>query len=366
MKGFRWMTLTFAMAGLIASFGLWAALPPCSSQAGSQIPPAEVGVLSTNQAVLPSAPVGTAYITATWNDSSVHFLDADMNDLGSFPTCGNPNGIATDGTHIFVGSFGLPGVYAYDMDGNFLYQWSSGYCSYLQGLEYVDGALAVASDPTINFLDPASGAFLRSIPDHGSGVEGLAYDGTYLWELDDQIVAVDPSTGAVVRSISNAAYGCNFTGTGITASGPGELTLACAGGTWYKVSSADGSVISSGNNGLSMFGLKRVGSIGPSYNASYYDDYGRSQFCVNSKTGAYRWNILGGAGAGTSYTGTVTVFNGGGKYVASSPNYLSVTVDPVRHKASGWFVGGGFYSKLADANTLNDPPGCEAPVPALR
>lgn len=103
-----------------------------------------------------------------------------------------------------------------------------------------------------------------------------------------------------------------------------------------------------------------------SFNASYYDDYGRSQFCVNTKTGAYRWNILGGAGAGTSYNGTATVFNGGGKYVASSPNYLSVTVDPVRHKASGWFVGGGFYSKLADANTLNDPPGCEAPVPALR
>jgi hypothetical protein len=103
-----------------------------------------------------------------------------------------------------------------------------------------------------------------------------------------------------------------------------------------------------------------------SYNASYYDDYSRSQFCVNTKTGAYRWNILGGAGAGTSYTGTASVFNAGAKFSGGAPNYLSVTVDPVRHKASGWFIGGGFYSKLADANTLNDPPGCQAPAPGLR
>jgi hypothetical protein len=107
-------------------------------------------------------------------------------------------------------------------------------------------------------------------------------------------------------------------------------------------------------------------SAGIMFNASYYDDYSRSQFCVNTKTGAYRWNILSGAGAGNSYTGTASVFNGGAKFSGSSPNYLSVTVDPVRHEASGWFVGGGFYSKLADANTLNDPPGCQAPAPGLR
>ena len=243
--------LGLALLGLNA----WAEDPCCSSRAVDVRGPGAEAQAPVGGTPLPMAPAGTAYLAANWNDSAVHFLDSGMNDLGSFGTCSNPNGLAADGTHIYVGSFQLPGVYVYDWNGVLQHQWSSPYCQYLQGLEYVDGTLAVESDTLINFLDPATGAFIRSIPSQGSTVEGLAYDGTYLWQLADDLIATDPATGAFVRSVPNAALGCSYGGTGLTTGGPGELILGCAGGQWYKVSSADGSVIASGNNGLAMFGL---------------------------------------------------------------------------------------------------------------
>lgn len=199
------------------------------------------------------------YVAATWGDDRVHFLDDDLVSLGSFAVGETlPNGIATDGRTIWVGTFVDATVRAFDFTGALLYSW--GGVRGLQGMELVNGQLALfdAASNSIEYRDPLTGAPLGSIPGPGS-TEGLTYDGTYLWALVDQSIhALDPVTGAVMRNIANAASGCGFSGTGI-ASIPGlQLTLGCSDGSWYTVSSVDGSVVRSGNNGLQMFGLKYV------------------------------------------------------------------------------------------------------------
>lgn len=199
------------------------------------------------------------FVTATWNDTAVHRLDAGMNDLGSFPAgAGSPNGICSDGSFIYTGHFATQEVIAYDLAGVEQFRWSAT-IPYLQGMDIVGAELAIANNANIDFFNPADGTYLRSIPSvAGGGVEGIAYDGTVLWLLDDSLVGVDPSNGAVVATIPNAAAGCSYSGTGVTASAPGELMLACDSGAWYRVSSSDGGVLGSGNNGLNMFGLAAI------------------------------------------------------------------------------------------------------------
>ncbi len=366
MKWNRSLAVLSVMLFLVASAQAAAATPSSSEVAVRPGRDSYAPSACEERAAAPRAPQGTAYIAATWGDDSVHFLDVNLNDLGSFSTGSNPNGIATDGTHIFVGSFLLPGVYVYDMNGAYLYQWASEGAMNLQGLEFISGALALQSSSVINFLNPADGSFIRSIPSQGSGVEGLTFDGTYLWQLNDDVVATDPATGAFVRSIPNAAVGCSYTGTGLASSGPGELTLACAGGQWYKVSSADGSVLASGNNGLQMYGLKRVQG-GVTYDRSFLDDQMRSLLCVNFLTGAYQWVILSGPGAGMAYTGTGKVSNANQKLTsfAGATDFINFTFDKLKKKAQGYFIAGGsgFYSVLVDKNTTDDPAGCAPPRP---
>ncbi|MCW8985640.1 MAG: hypothetical protein OQK55_09875, partial [Thermoanaerobaculales bacterium] len=176
--------------------------------------------------------------------------------ISSFPVgASEPNGIATDGTLIYTGHFSTQEVIAYDFSGVEQFRWSAT-LSGLQGMDLVGGELAVALGANIDFFNPATGALNRSIPSSGGGVEGVAFDGAVLWLLDDSIVGINPADGSAVSTIPNAAIGCQYGGTGIAASGPGELALGCEDGSWFLVSSADGSVISSGNNGLNMYGLK--------------------------------------------------------------------------------------------------------------
>jgi hypothetical protein len=96
------------------------------------------------------------------------------------------------------------------------------------------------------------------------------------------------------------------------------------------------------------------------FNKGFVDDYGRSEICYSSKTGAYKWNILSGAGASTSYTGAANILNGGVKIVSKpgDPLTLNVTYDPLKKKANGYFIGGGYYSALKDINTADDTPTC--------
>lgn len=64
--------------------------------------------------------------------------------------------------------------------------------------------------------------------------------------------------GNTLFTLPNAAVGAPFGGTGITSSGPDELTLAGADGSWWKVSKADGGVLDSGFNGWDMYGLSFI------------------------------------------------------------------------------------------------------------
>ncbi|MCU0488078.1 MAG: hypothetical protein MUE67_03895 [Anaerolineales bacterium] len=223
---------------------------------------------------------GLAYVQAalnhlavTWSDGKIHLLDRNLVDLGSFiEGSDSPNGIATDGRVIYTGHFDPELVIAHDYNGNELFRWSA-VLSGLQGMELVGADLAIyrglSPSPVVDFFNPRTGAFLRSIPGQSS-VEGLAYDGTLLWQLGDaNLIATNPSNGAVVRTIPNAASGCDFSGTGLTAYPPLQLTIACTDGKWYRVSTADGAILAAGDNNLDMFGLKRVP---PTYVAATWSD----------------------------------------------------------------------------------------------
>ena len=54
------------------------------------------------------------------------------------------------------------------------------------------------------------------------------------------------------------------------------------------------------------------------------------------------------------------MLNGGTKVVSKpgATNTLNTTYDPVRKKATGYFIAGGVYSPLSDANTANNTGGC--------
>jgi len=205
-----------------------------------------------------AAPQGTAYFAATWNDSSIHFLDTNMSNLGSFPTGATlPNGVAASSSLVYVGHFQAQSVRAFDYNGVLQFSWTSPRLDHCQGLELVNGQLAtVYHDGQIDFLNPATGAYIRSIPnDDGPTVEGLAYDGTYLWTLGDTITALDPLTGAEIRTIVNPALGSPDGGTGLANAGPGQLMVAAENGAWWRISSTNGAILASGNNGLNTFGL---------------------------------------------------------------------------------------------------------------
>jgi hypothetical protein len=90
-----------------------------------------------------------------------------------------------------------------------------------------------------------------------------------------------------------------------------------------------------------------------------YDDAGRARACVNRITGTFTWMFPAGAPT-TTWTGTAKVTNGGAKFTnyPGAPVILNITVDPVRHKASGYAISGGVYSQLYDSNTTNNPAGC--------
>jgi hypothetical protein len=209
-----------------------------------------------------AAPPGSAFVASTWNDNSIHFLDANMANLGSFPTGATlPNGVAATATQIFVGHFSNQSMRVFDYNGVFQFSWTSIHLDHCQGLEIVNGELAtVYHDTRIEFLDPLTGAFIRSIPnDDGGTVEGLAYDGTLLWTLGDVISGISPATGAEIvtfpnPALNNTAHG----GTGLAIAGPNQLMIAGDNGLWWRMSTINGAVLGTGNNGQEMYGLAEL------------------------------------------------------------------------------------------------------------
>ncbi len=217
-----------------------------------------------------SLAAGTAsagYVVSTWGDNAVHILDNNFNSVSSFAVGQpNPNGVGTDGSTIWVGTFSDSTVRAFDFAGNLLYSWGGAGFSNLQGLDYFNGQVAIANAGEIQIRNAVTGVLNSTItgPDITSTIEGIDFDGTVIWAIADaNIYAIDPATGNTVTSIANAAASCSFDGTGIAAIGGNQLALVCPGGQWFVVNSSDGSVINNGNNGLQMYGLDNFGARVP-------------------------------------------------------------------------------------------------------
>lgn len=200
----------------------------------------------------------TAYVAASFNTNSIYFLDEQMEPVSSFSVEDPlPNAVAATQTLIYAGYFLDASVVAYDYSGAEHFRWSSPGLTRLTGIAAFGPYIAASSDTTVYLFQAKSGRYMAQLSAEDS-IEGLAYDGHYLWTLGSELVARDIDTGLVVHRIDNAAIGCDFAGTGIASAGNGHLMLGCNDGRWFDVSVADGSVQASGNNGLDMFDLAAV------------------------------------------------------------------------------------------------------------
>lgn len=225
-------------------------------------------VLATVAGPLGAWPTNTVYVAGTQDEAwpYIHYLDADLNDLGSFLAGSpDPNGMATDGTTVWSGHPSSSMVIAYGPDGTELFRWGSD-LSGLQGMTYISPTeLAIANGAEIRIHHPVTGTFVRSIPSVNEFyTEGLAWDGQWLWQLSlMEIAKTDITDGTVVATIPNAAWNAGYIGRSLTANAPGELTIGSvtfAGdpGLWWKVSSATGAVRAQGSNGMCQYGLTAV------------------------------------------------------------------------------------------------------------
>jgi MYXO-CTERM domain-containing protein len=203
-----------------------------------------------------------AYVASSFGSNSIVYLDENLNRLSSFAVSDAfPNGVSTDGQLIFAAYFLNSSVVAYDFAGNEQFRWSDPGLYRVQGIAFVDHYIAAASDDTLFLFDARQGTYTAQLSLGQDTVEGLAYDGSYLWSIGSTLVARDFDTGAVVKSIPNAASVCPMGGTGIASSQPGTLLLGCSDGRWFKVSQADGSVLASGHNDVDMFDLARIAPV---------------------------------------------------------------------------------------------------------
>ncbi len=210
-----------------------------------------------------SAQAGS-YVAVTWGDDAVHLLDQDLQDTASFSTSvGLPNGVATAGNLIWVGSFTSQNVFAYNFTGAEQFQWSLPSAFELQALDYAGSGQLLAMDAVNAALvrfDAFSGAVLSSIPAISASTEAIAIDGGEVWQLtDDNIYLTSLVDGAIIRTIPNAARLESFEGTAMANNGD-SLVLGSDSGNWYRVSKLDGAILDSGNNGLEMFDLQPVRS----------------------------------------------------------------------------------------------------------
>ncbi|MGF1680308.1 PEP-CTERM sorting domain-containing protein [Photobacterium minamisatsumaniensis] len=214
-----------------------------------------VGLLSST---VIAAPV---YVTGVWDTDQVHILDESFASLSSFSVgsgTSNPNGITAYNQYIYSGHFNTREIIAYNFAGVEQFRWSDSRLNGLQGLTFIGNELAVASSGQIHLFNPFSGAFSRSFSSQGSSVEGIAFDGTSLWQLvDANIYETNVTDGSLLSTIVNAADSCNFDGTGIANVDANQLALGCTNGDVYVVSKATGVINNSFDNDLNMYGLSR-------------------------------------------------------------------------------------------------------------
>jgi hypothetical protein len=130
----------------------------------------------------------------------------------------NTDGMAWDGTNLWIGCDGVDRIWKVDTLGNFLDSIPTPAVT-ATGLTWDGEYLWCADGGTFRIykLDPATGAILDSIPSPGTAVscEGLAWMNDTLWNTNwnqQFIWALDPATGAIWNQFGSPGTGS----TGLT------------------------------------------------------------------------------------------------------------------------------------------------------
>jgi hypothetical protein len=143
--------------------------------------------------------VNTEYIPS----NTTHRDTGDVVFQFNFVPTGEIDGMAWDGSNIWIGSDGLNMIYKCDTLGNRLDSFPAPAAS-ATGLTW-DGQYLWCADGATFFIykmDPAIGSVIDSIPGPGTGVscEGLAWMNDTLWNTnwnDNWIWQLDPTTGTI-------------------------------------------------------------------------------------------------------------------------------------------------------------------------
>jgi hypothetical protein len=158
------------------------------------------------------------------------------------------------------------------------------------------------------------------------------------------------SFGTVVVNLPAAAYGQNV----VFRWRSGSDTSVSSQGWWV--------------DSLQIYGgyVCCTGGGGPTYDVNFRDQYNRSELCLSSATGDYVYNVLSGAHAGDSFTGTAaitpygtTLFLFASPCPAGSTHCLSGNWNVTRHTAAATlkaFTPARYSQTLSDANYLDSPP----------
>ncbi len=201
----------------------------------------------------------------------------------------------------------------------------------------------------------------------GYGTGGANYV-DYLTSCGGGCPTITLSPATLPLAILGVPYTQTITATG----GTGPYTFAVTAGALpagFTLSAGDvlaGTLTALGSFSFTVTATDTLGCTGElaytigTFSTFFLDDAGRSKLCVNRLTGAYTWEIMVPPGVGV-YTGVANILNGGTKIYSQpgAPDYLNCTYDPIRKRASGYFMtAAGDYSRLTDLNTANNLGGC--------
>ena len=118
----------------------------------------------------------------------------------------------------------------------------------------------------------------------------------------------------------------------------------------------------SDGTGMYLDDVAICGSPASAYDLSFQDDYGRSDLCVNSTTGAWQYTVLKGNGAGKSFSGPGTIVKGSGYLrleAAPGSDFGLTLIDyTTAHRATATFTyrPDAVSSALYDQDTTNAQP----------
>ena len=227
------------------------------------------------------------------------------------------------------------------------------------------GAVLFFEGDVYSYCATGWGPSLHSSPFAGNTAEQISVDWYVAEDWDGAVgrgFVRDAGTDAVVATLFDTTGSPTYQGIG-----PNFLTATATlpyAGVFY-VDLQVGSYDSSCGGAIGAYLVAdnlRATDCASIYNLTFMDDYGRSQLCVDSTTGAWQWSVLKGNGTGKVYTGAGTVMNGSGYMrlaaAAGSGYGLSLIYYTTAHRATASFSyrPDAVSSALYDANTTDDGP----------